>query len=46
MYSVLLDAVCNKACSGAMDDTVREWNLETGSCVHTLSGHTSLVGLL
>ena len=29
-----------------MDGTVRVWNLETGSCVHTLSGHTSLVGLL
>jgi len=29
-----------------MDGTVRVWNLTTGQCVHTLTGHTSLVGLL
>lgn len=29
-----------------MDGTVRVWNLQTGQCQHTLSGHTSLVGLL
>jgi F-box and WD-40 domain protein CDC4 len=29
-----------------MDNTVRVWDLETGTCLHTLSGHTSLVGLL
>lgn len=29
-----------------MDGTVRVWNLSTGQCVHTLTGHTSLVGLL
>lgn len=29
-----------------MDGTVRVWNLGTGQCVHTLAGHTSLVGLL
>lgn len=29
-----------------MDGTVRVWNIVTGECVHTLTGHTSLVGLL
>lgn len=29
-----------------MDGTVRIWNLNTGQCIHTLTGHTSLVGLL
>lgn len=29
-----------------MDGTVRVWNLRTGECQHTLTGHTSLVGLL
>jgi F-box and WD-40 domain protein CDC4 len=29
-----------------MDGTVRVWNLQTGRCQHTLTGHTSLVGLL
>jgi len=29
-----------------MDSTVRVWNLLTGQCQYTLTGHTSLVGLL
>jgi F-box and WD-40 domain protein CDC4 len=29
-----------------MDGTVRVWNIQTGTCRHTLTGHTSLVGLL
>lgn len=29
-----------------MDGTVRVWNLRTGECQYTLTGHTSLVGLL
>jgi F-box and WD-40 domain protein CDC4 len=29
-----------------MDGTVRVWNLKTGECQYTLTGHTSLVGLL
>lgn len=29
-----------------MDGTVRVWNLTNGQCQHTLTGHTSLVGLL
>src|ERR1700733_13784805 len=29
-----------------MDGRVRVWDLRTGECQHTLTGHTSLVGLL
>lgn len=29
-----------------MDNTVKVWNVITGECLHTLVGHTSLVGLL
>ena len=46
MYSVVLDLNRNIACSGSMDGTVRIWNLRNGQCQHTLTGHTSLVGLL
>lgn len=46
VYSVVLDHHRNLACSGSMDGTVRVWNLDDGQCLHTLTGHTSLVGLL
>ena len=46
VYSVVLDLNRNIACSGSMDGTVRIWNLRNGQCQHTLTGHTSLVGLL
>ena len=29
-----------------MDNTVKVWNVTTGECLRTLTGHTSLVGLL
>jgi hypothetical protein len=29
-----------------MDNTVKIWDLNTGTCIHTLTGHTSLVGLI
>ncbi|EUC56566.1 hypothetical protein RSOL_186930, partial [Rhizoctonia solani AG-3 Rhs1AP] len=32
--------------SGTMDGTVRIWSLATGQALHTLTGHSSLVGLL
>ena len=43
---MVLDPIRHQACSGSMDGTVRVWNLRTGACQHTLTGHTSLVGLL
>jgi F-box and WD-40 domain protein CDC4 len=43
---VVLDSTRRQACSGSMDGTVRVWNLKTGECQYTLTGHTSLVGLL
>lgn len=46
VYSVVLDIHRSLACSGSMDGTVRVWNLQTGQIQHTLTGHTSLVGLL
>lgn len=46
VYSVVLDLPRNQACSGSMDGTVRVWDLQKGECRHTLTGHTSLVGLL
>jgi F-box and WD-40 domain protein CDC4 len=46
VYSVVLDSSRRQACSGSMDGTVRVWNLKTGECQFTLTGHTSLVGLL
>lgn len=29
-----------------MDNTVKIWDVRTGECLHTLRGHTKLVGLL
>ena len=46
VYSVVLDVNRKQACSGSMDGTVRIWSLLNGTCLHTLTGHTSLVGLL
>jgi len=46
VYNVVLDPTRNQAYSSSMDGTVRVWNLQNGSCQHTLTGHNSLVGLL
>lgn len=46
VYSVACDELGNRACSGSMDATVRVWDVLTGSCLHLLEGHSSLVGLL
>jgi len=41
-----LDHKRNRCISGSMDNFVKIWSLETGACLFTLEGHTSLVGLL
>ncbi|CAE6496332.1 unnamed protein product [Rhizoctonia solani] len=45
-WTVVLDPQRNQAMSGSMDGTVRIWSLATGQALHTLTGHSSLVGLL
>jgi WD40 repeat protein len=45
-YKVVLDLGRSQAFSGSIDSTVRVWDLRIGECRHTLTGHTSLVGLL
>lgn len=46
VYSIVYDTFRNRCASGSMDNTVKIWDLATGECLHTLTGHTSLVGLL
>jgi WD domain, G-beta repeat len=46
VYGIALNSNRRQAYSGSMDGTVRVWNLKTGECQYTLTGHTSLVGLL
>lgn len=46
VYSVSYDRHRNRCASGSMDNTVKVWNVITGECLHTLAGHTALVGLL
>ena len=46
VYSVVLDPTRNIACSSSMDGTVRVWDLNSGKERFTLTGHTSIVGLL
>ena len=46
VYSVVLDRYRMRCASGSMDNTVKVWNLISGECLQTLTGHTSVVGLL
>ena len=32
----------HKIVSGSYDSTIRVWNVDTGECILTLKGHTSL----
>lgn len=36
----------NRILSGSRDATVREWDVRTGKCIHTLTGHTDWVKCL
>lgn len=46
IYSTALD-FDNKLCySGSMDSTIHIWDFEKGDLLHSLEGHSSLVGLL
>jgi len=46
VYSVVFDPTRNIACSSSDDWTIRVWDLNTGTERFTLTGHTSIVGLL
>ncbi|KAI8461714.1 WD40-repeat-containing domain protein [Phakopsora pachyrhizi] len=46
VYSVVLDHFRSQCAPGSMDNTVRLWDLRTGSCLKVLGEHSSLVGLL
>jgi F-box and WD-40 domain protein CDC4 len=43
VYSLALDSTFTRAYSDSKDNTIRVWNLQTGQCQHTLTGHTSIV---
>jgi WD40 repeat protein len=47
-HSGSINSICyspdgKKILSGSMDDTVKEWSVETGQCIQTLQGHSSFV---
>jgi F-box and WD-40 domain protein CDC4 len=46
VYSIIFDTYRNRCVSGSMDNTAKVWDIATGDCLRTLTGHTSLVGLL
>ena len=46
VYSVAFDKYRHRFASGSMNKTLKVWNVMTGECLHSLTGHTSLVGLL
>lgn len=46
VYSIVYDKYRNRCASGSMDNTVKLWDIATGDCLQTFTGHTSLVGLL
>lgn len=43
VYSVALSLDQRRALSGATDNTVRLWDLQTGQCLYVLKGHTDNV---
>lgn len=46
VYSIVYDPYRKRCASGSLDNTIKVWDIVSGQCLHTLQGHTSLVGLL
>ena len=46
MYSIAYDRLRKRCASGSLDNTVKIWDVVSGECLATFTGHTSLVGLL
>lgn len=44
--SMLWDADENRLISGSRDSVVRMWDVRTGKCLHTMTGHTDWVKCL
>lgn len=44
IYAIAFDGI--KVVTGSLDSHIRVWSAETGACLATLQGHTSLVGHL
>ena len=40
LYSLQFDGI--HVVSGSLDTSIRVWDVETGNCIHTLTGHQSL----
>lgn len=46
IYSTALNFETKRCYSGSMDSSINIWDIEKGKLLHTLEGHSSLVGLL
>ena len=46
IYSTALNFHTKRCYSGSMDSSINVWDIESGKLLHTLEGHSSLVGLL
>ena len=46
IYSTALNFNTKRCYSGSMDSSINVWDIESGKLLHTLEGHSSLVGLL
>ncbi|CAD5226489.1 unnamed protein product [Bursaphelenchus okinawaensis] len=46
VYSLLLDKEKGLLFSGSLDQTIRVWNVNDGTCIHTLVGHNSLTSAM
>ncbi|KAJ4478482.1 cell division control protein 4 [Lentinula aciculospora] len=46
VYAVVYDPIRDQVYSTGMDGTIIIWSAKSGVCLHTLTGHQSLIGLL